>query len=45
MEKGQKAKIFCPSNIAYEDRGAGDIIPPNSDIIFEIELLDVNQDG
>lgn len=31
--------------MAYGSRGGGDIIPPNTTIVFEIELLDVNQDG
>lgn len=37
---GDKAVIFIPSHLGYGDRGAGGIIPPNSNLIFEIELLD-----
>jgi len=37
---GDKAVIFIPSYLAYGERGAGDAIPPNTNIIFEIELLD-----
>ena len=38
---GDKAIIFIPSDLGYGEAGAGNgIIPPNSDLIFEIELLD-----
>jgi FKBP-type peptidyl-prolyl cis-trans isomerase len=39
MSIGQKIKVTCPSDWAYGSRGAGRIIPPNSDLIFEVELL------
>ena len=37
---GDKATLFIPSNLGYGERGAGDVIPPNSNIIFEIEILE-----
>ena len=37
---GDKAIIFIPSNLGYGAQGAGGVIPPNANIIFEIELLD-----
>lgn len=37
---GDKATIFIPSRLGYGEAGAGGIIPPNSNIIFEIELLE-----
>lgn len=37
---GDKAIIFIPSYLAYGERGAGETIPPNTNIIFEIEILD-----
>lgn len=40
MSKGEKVKVVCPSRFAYGERGAGNVIPPNTDIHFEIELLD-----
>jgi cyclophilin family peptidyl-prolyl cis-trans isomerase len=40
MTIGDKAVVFIPSNLAYGERGAGGVIPPNSNIIFEIELLE-----
>ncbi len=39
MTKGSKAKIICPSNIAYGAQGGGPI-PPFSSLVFEIELID-----
>ncbi|PKB15624.1 peptidylprolyl isomerase [Flavobacterium sp. 5] len=40
MAIGDKAILFIPSNLAYGEAGAGDVIPPNTNIIFEIELMD-----
>jgi cyclophilin family peptidyl-prolyl cis-trans isomerase len=37
---GDKAVIFIPSHLAYGATGAGGVIPPNANIIFEIELLE-----
>ena len=37
---GDKATIFIPSKLGYGEAGAGGVIPPNANIIFEIELLD-----
>ena len=39
MSFGDKAVLFIPSHLAYGAGGAGDVIPPNSNIIFEVELL------
>ncbi|WP_348824214.1 peptidylprolyl isomerase [Flavobacterium aestuarii] len=40
MAIGDKAVLFIPSHLAYGEAGAGDVIPPNTSIIFEIELMD-----
>jgi FKBP-type peptidyl-prolyl cis-trans isomerase len=40
MSIGDKAVLFIPSHLAYGEAGAGDVIPPNTNIIFEIELLE-----
>lgn len=37
MTDGEKATFFLPSNLAYGDKGAGGVIPPNATLIFEIE--------
>lgn len=37
---GEKALIFIPSNLAYGDKGAGGVIPPNATLIFEIEMME-----
>lgn len=39
MKKGEKSIFLIPSELAYGQRGAGSTIPPNTDLIFEIELL------
>jgi len=41
MKVGGKAKLTCPPAIAYGERGAGSVIPPNSTLQFEIELLEI----
>ena len=42
MKSGGKAKLTCPSGIAYGQRGAGGVIPPNTTLVFEVELLAIN---
>jgi peptidylprolyl isomerase len=39
--KGTKRKIKIPSVLAYGKKGGGDVIPPNTDLIFEFEIIDV----
>ncbi len=41
MKPGGKARLTCPSSIAYGERGAGAAIPPNATLQFEVELLDI----
>jgi FKBP-type peptidyl-prolyl cis-trans isomerase FkpA len=43
MKPGGKARLTCPPAIAYGERGAGSVIPPNATLQFEIELLSVRR--
>lgn len=41
MSEGAKWKLYIPSELAYGAAGAGEMIPPHSTLIFEVELLEV----
>jgi peptidylprolyl isomerase len=41
MKEGGKRKLWVPASLAYGERKIGNMIPPNSDLTFEIELLEV----
>ena len=41
LKVGDKARFVIPSHLAYGSRGAGGVIPPNANLIFDVELMDV----
>jgi len=41
MKVGGKRTLIIPSKMGYGSQGAGGVIPPNADLVFDVELLDV----
>ncbi|MFL6651201.1 MAG: FKBP-type peptidyl-prolyl cis-trans isomerase [Sulfurifustaceae bacterium] len=41
MKVGEKARLVCPSNTAYGDRGHPPQIPPGATLVFNVELLEI----
>ena len=41
IREGGRRKLFVPSQLAYGERKIGEMIPPNSNLHFEIEILEI----
>ena len=42
MKVGEKARLVCPSDVAYGDQGHPPTIPGGATLVFEVELLGIN---
>ncbi|PFX23367.1 FK506-binding protein 2-like [Stylophora pistillata] len=42
---GEKRKLRVPAHLGYGDRGAGDVIPPGANLLFDVELKEIKNDG
>lgn len=42
---GEGRKLQIPSELGYGSRGAGNVIPPNADLVFETELVDIKREN
>jgi FKBP-type peptidyl-prolyl cis-trans isomerase FklB len=41
MREGSKYEFYIPANLAYGENGAGNVIPPNATLVFQMELIKV----
>lgn len=42
LAEGDQVLLFIPSDLAYGSSGAGALIPPNTDLVFFVEIVDIN---
>jgi FKBP-type peptidyl-prolyl cis-trans isomerase len=42
MQPGARWKLYVPPRLAYGERGAGRMIPPNATLVFEVELVSID---
>ncbi|MEM9143021.1 MAG: peptidylprolyl isomerase [Bacteroidota bacterium] len=43
MKVGDKVRVFIPPHLGYGAAGAGSVIPPNADLVFDLEITDIAQ--
>ena len=44
LSLGEKISVICPYDLAYGDRGDGRMIPPKTDLKFEMELMKIHEE-
>jgi FKBP-type peptidyl-prolyl cis-trans isomerase FkpA len=45
MKVGGKARLVCAPELAFNDNGLGDVVPPGAAVVFELELLEIVSPG